>query len=102
MNKYDIIYSDDADNDLNNLFDVIFYDYAAPLTAYKYVEGIIETIKSLSVFPEAYPIRFNPSLSRYGINIRRVNYKKMAIIYNVIEDSVIIHRIMAGSAIIDV
>jgi plasmid stabilization system protein ParE len=102
MNTYHIVYSEEADEDLDNLFDVIVNEYKAPLTAFQYVEGIIETIESLSVFPEAYPIRFNSSFNRYGINIRRVNYKKMAIIYAITEDDVIIHRIMAGSAITDI
>ena len=101
MNRYNIVYSDDADYDLNNLFDVIFYEYAAPLTAYRYVEGVINTIKSLSVFPDAYPIRHNPSFAKYGVNVRRVNYKKMAILYTVCENTVYIHRVVAGSLIID-
>jgi plasmid stabilization system protein ParE len=99
MNRYDIVYSDDADRDLNNLFDVIFEEYAAPLTAYKYVEGVVNTVKSLSVFPEAYPIDYNQSLAQYGNEVRRINYKKMTIIYIVHNDTVYIQRIMAGSLI---
>ena len=101
MNTYDIVYSDDADNDLNNLFDAIFYEYSAPLTAYRYVSGVVETIKSLSVFLEVYPIEYCQSFAKYGDNVRRINYKKMTIIYTVSGQTVYIHRIMAGILITD-
>ena len=101
MIKYGIVYSDDADRDLNNLFDIIFYEYSAPLTAYRYVKGVIKTIKSLSVFPESYPIEYSQSFAKYGVNVRRINYKKMTIIYTVSEQVVYVHRIIAGSLITD-
>ena len=66
MKIYHIVYSEQADEDLNSLYDVIVSEYKAPLTAFRYVEGVIETIENLSIFPEAYPVRYNLSLSRYG------------------------------------
>jgi plasmid stabilization system protein ParE len=59
-------------------------------------------IKSLAKNPESYPIRFNLSLMQYGTDVRRINYKKMAIIYTVNDNTVDIHRIIASSLITDI
>jgi len=40
-------------------------------------------------------------LLKYGFFVRRINYKKMAILYTVYEDTVLIHRVVAGSMITD-
>jgi plasmid stabilization system protein ParE len=68
-------------------------------TAIRYLDGIFEKIKTLSKFHEAYPVRYNPSLLQYGINVRRIDYKKMAIIYTVNENTVYIYRVIASSLI---
>ncbi|MDR0371562.1 MAG: hypothetical protein LBH80_06895 [Prevotellaceae bacterium] len=46
---------------------------------------------------KSYPVQTNRSLLQYGINVRRINYKRLAIIYTVHEDIVYIHRIVASS-----
>ena len=96
MNTFEIEYLETAKRDLNNLFLTITFDYKAPITAYRYVQGIIDTIKTISKSPESFPIQ--PHL-RYGFNVRRINYKKMAIIYTVHGNVVYIHRIIAGTMI---
>jgi plasmid stabilization system protein ParE len=101
MSQYIISYSDEANRDLENLAYTISENYSSPLTAFRYVQGIIETINQMAKNPEAYPVRFNFSLLQYGINVRRINYKKMAIIYTVNNDIVYIHRIIASSLITD-
>ena len=100
MRKYEIVYSQEASEDLDNLFNAIIVDYQSPLTAFRYTQGIIDTIESLVIVPTAFAIRHNRSLQQYGFNVRRVNYKKMAIIYTISENIVFIHRIIAGSLII--
>jgi len=40
MKKFDVVYSKDADNDLQKLSDVIMYKYKAPLTAVRYLNGL--------------------------------------------------------------
>ena len=97
MKIYKIVYSQEAIADRNELFDVIRYDFHAPLTAFKYTQELIDTIKKLQFFPEAYPVQTQPALFRFGTNVRRINYKKMAIIYTIHSDLVYIHRIMAGA-----
>ena len=72
-----------------------------PQTSEKYVRELRTVIESLEHYPERYPIHQNLSLQQYGNNIRRVNYKKMAIIYTIDSLEVYVHRIMPASMIID-
>jgi plasmid stabilization system protein ParE len=99
MKKYFIDISEIARGDLRDLSYIITETYQSPLTAIRYLDGIFDKIKTLSKFPESYPVRQNLSLLQYGINVRRINYKKMAIIYTVNEDTVYIHRVIASSLI---
>ena len=97
--KYTIAYSEQADKDLDNLFDAITYDYLSPVTAFRYVQGVVETIEKMSCHPDLYPLRFNKSFFPFGQFVRRVDYKKMAILYTLFDDVVYIHRIIAASLI---
>lgn len=99
MKNYKVILSEDAEKDYENYVDTIIYIYNAPLTAAKHYKGIYETLKKLESNPNAYSLRNNKSLQKYGTNVRRINYKQMAIIYTVYEDTVYIYRIVAGSMI---
>ena len=99
MKRYQIVYSEDARQDFKELYQCIVYEYKAPLTAFRYIQEIIDTIRQLEKYPMIYPIRTNRSLLQYGFEVRRLNYKKMAIIYTIHDDVVFIHRIVAGSMI---
>jgi len=94
---YTILISDEAKSDMARLSDTIAYEFAAPITEIKYMRELKAVIKSLETNPECYPVRDNHFLFQYGTNVRRVNYKKMAIIYTIHNDLVYIHRIMAGA-----
>jgi plasmid stabilization system protein ParE len=85
--------------DLEELADAISFTYSSPMTSKRYMKELKAKIKALSKNPEAYPVRFNLSLLEYGINVRRVNYKKMAIIYTINGNTVYIHRVIASSLI---
>ena len=97
--RYSVFLSDDAEKDIIKLGDVIKHDYRAPVTAFKYVQGLLNTIKSLQKAPEAYLVQTNQSLQQYGQNVRRVNYKKMAIIYTVHNNIVYIQRIIPSTIV---
>jgi hypothetical protein len=100
MKKYDIKYSNISNNDLENLAYAIAVTYKSPLTSFRYVQGIINTINNkLRKNPKIYPIQFNQSLMQYGLFVRRVNYRKMAIIYTVNDHTVTIQRIIASALI---
>ena len=98
MKQFKIVYSEKAIADRENLFNTIVYEFHAPLTAFKYVQGLIDTIDKLKNFPEAFPIKPDVhSLMQYGSFVRTISFKKMTIIYTVHDDVVYIHRIVASS-----
>jgi len=99
--KYFVKLSNEAQTDFDNYIDHIMFEYAAPLTATQHHDEIIEELFELSQMPYKYSIRHNTSLRQYGIDVRRANYKKMAIIYTIHHEVVYIHRIIASSMITD-
>lgn len=101
MKKFDIVYSKDADNDLQKLSDVIMYKYKAPLTAVRYLNGLQKAIKRLSVIADALPYYSRPQLQKYGQNTKRINYKEMAIIFAIYGPIVYIHCIIPANTITD-
>ena len=92
-------FSSDALIDMNELSDTITYTYGMPKTAEKYMRGLYDEIDRIKKNPTLNTIRTNASLLQYGYNVRRANYKKMAIIYTINGDTVYIHRVIAGSMI---
>jgi len=46
MIKFEVILSEDADNDINGYTDFIINEYNSPLTALRNYEGLFETIFS--------------------------------------------------------
>ena len=99
MKNYSIVYSEKAINDVDDLFYFINNEYQSPITAKKYIKGIINTIEILSKQPESFSISYRKSIQQYGLDIRRVNYKKISILYSVRDELIYIHRIMASSLI---
>ena len=99
MGRYIIFLSDESKSDIDNLSDAIMYDYQAPVTAFNYVQRLLDTIFSLSNSPKSFPIQTSAFFLRYGTNVHRINYKKMAIIYTVHGDAVYIHRILPANLI---
>ena len=99
--KYTVFLSEHANIDLDDLEFVIKHEYKSPQTAFSYVQGLKNEIKKLELFAEIYPVRYETFYQQFGIEIRRINYKKMAVIYSVHSDFVYIHRIMAAALITD-
>ena len=99
MIKYAVVISEQARYDLNNLSEIIIYQYKAPVTAEKYLQGIYAEIAKLSHSAESYPVQTRKSLQQYGPYPRLINYKRMAIIYNAIGSTVIIRRIIPANTI---
>ena len=98
---YTVKLSADANAEFDNYIDHITYEYAAPITASKHHDEIIEALKLLERNPFINAVRDNISLKQYGSNVRRANYKKMAIIYTIHENVIYVHRILAGSLVTD-
>lgn len=102
MKQFQVVVSEEAKSDIDNLFDFIVTEYKSELTANRYINGLENTIQSLSQSAEIYRLQTAPFFAQFGNNIRRVNYKKMAIIYSVYEHYVYIQRIVASSIIPDI
>jgi len=99
MKKFDVVYSKDADNDLQKLSEVIMYKYKAPLTAVRYLNGLQKEIKRLSVIADALPYYTRPQIRKYGQNTKRINYKEMAIIFAIFGPIIYIHCIIPANTI---
>jgi plasmid stabilization system protein ParE len=97
----------EAHEDLGELAYAIAHSYGMPQTAEKYVRELRAKIKSLEQNPERYAARNYRFLQQYGVNVsllsgaevRRVDYKKMAILYTIHGSTVYIHRVVAASMI---
>jgi len=99
MVRYEIVFSEQANTDIQNLSDAIMYQYEAPLTAFRYVQGLLDEINKLKTNADTFSIQKQKSVFQYDSSVRRLNYKKMAIIYAVINRTVYILRIVPSSTI---
>ena len=99
MRSYTIRTSEQAHIDIENLHFYIFEICKSPITSKRYIEGLFHKMKSLAYSAESYPITSLKTILRYGYNARRINYKKMAIIYTVHQKTVLIHRVLPGALI---
>ena len=99
MNR-NIIISPEAEEDIEEVFNYIVYKVMAPETAVRYYMGIYDTIQNLSVIGAVLPKSQQPLLrTHYGKSVRTVCYKKMTIVYNIIENVVYVRRVLASSLI---
>ncbi|GHT00210.1 hypothetical protein FACS189421_11990 [Bacteroidia bacterium] len=99
MKQYKIQVSETAKQDIDDLYYFIVEEYDSLLTAKNYISGIKATIQSLSTTAEVYQIQNTTVLRLFGPNVRRINYKKMAIIYTVHGDVVLVHRVISAAII---
>jgi plasmid stabilization system protein ParE len=95
----EIFYLEQAKEDIAQLNDYIENRCLAPITAFRYIEGLRGRINWLRENAEVFPVV--PELSFImGFSIRRLNYEKMTILYSIEEDVVNIHRIIPQSMVI--
>lgn len=98
--KYSVRPLPTADADLDNLEQFIAEQCAAPLTAARQFELLYKNMNWLEEFAEL-PAVHVPLSIQYGKIMRTIPFgKKMAIVYEVEENIVYIHRIMPQSMII--
>jgi plasmid stabilization system protein ParE len=100
MKVYAVKISMQANSDIENLHSYIYEHCKSPLTAKRYVEGLYLRIKSLAHSAESFPISSQRSVLQYGFNARRINYKKIAIIFTVHDKTVLIRRLTPGTLIL--
>lgn len=99
MERFQVFLSEEAERDLQQYIDFIMWDCKAPLTALRHYEHLFNTLKSLEYMPERYAVQTGISFLRFEPNVRRINYKKMAIIFTIHGNIVYIHRIMPANLI---
>ncbi len=99
MKAYDIRISKQADIDIENLHIYISEICKSPITAKRYILGLYSAINSLSRSAENYPISSLRSILYYGYNARRINYKKMSVIYTIHNNIVLVNRVIPGAVI---
>ncbi|MCL2649972.1 MAG: type II toxin-antitoxin system RelE/ParE family toxin [Candidatus Azobacteroides sp.] len=97
--NYKLIITNSAQEDIDLYIDTIIYTYDAPITAKKHYDDLYNVFRKIEQCPMSNPIRYNSSFLQYGYNVRRVNYKKMAILYTVNGNNIYVHRVIAGSLI---
>ena len=99
MLRFEIVFSEQANIDIQTLTDTIIYEYKAPLTAFRYVQGLLDEIKKLKWIAALLPIQQSPYFLQYGLTVRRLKYKKMTVIYTLSGDKVYIQRVVPSSTI---
>ena len=97
MNHFKLRTTYQADFDIENLHFYIFEICKSPLTSRLYIEGIYSEILRLSFSADSFPVSTLNSVSKYGHNARRINYKKMSIVFTIHNDIVLIHRVIPAS-----
>lgn len=87
---------------MKELSNTIILEYKSPVTAIKYLRGIYDEFRWLQSNAESLKIQSSKSFTKSGLNIRRINYKKMAIIYSVAAKTVYVKRIIPAGTINDI
>ncbi|MDR2207226.1 MAG: type II toxin-antitoxin system RelE/ParE family toxin [Flavobacteriaceae bacterium] len=101
MRRYIVRITDSAFQDIENVHDYIAYELFEPITADKYIRGIYDAIRHLSFYGVGVAVSERESLLlQHGSTVRNINYKKMAIIYTVENETIIVQRIIAAALIL--
>lgn len=66
MERYNVVIAASARNDMDEIYEYIFYELSAPIAAVNQYERIATAILSLDIFPE----RIKIIDSEYGANIK--------------------------------
>ena len=94
--KYQVNLTQQAQNDLEHIFDYIADDSIKNAT--NFVLQIEKKVYSLEDFPERNP--YIPENEFFGTDYRHLTYKKYRIVYRIIEKSVFILRIFHGAKLL--
>ncbi len=99
MEQYQIVIGESANKDIVNLINAITYDYSSPLTAFRYLKGLYKEINSLAIGAESDSIQTSIFYRQYGFNVRKISFKKMSIVYLIVNQYVYIKAIIPTSSI---
>jgi plasmid stabilization system protein ParE len=99
MSRFNVFVTPTAKEDIDNLYDFIISEHKSLNTANRYIDGIENTINRLALYAELFRTQRLPQLSPLQGNIRRINYKKMAILYTVANNNVYVLRVIPAATI---
>ena len=99
MKNYTVRFSKSAREDMQVLFDYIALTCKSYKTANEYQQGLLNVINDLKKSADIFHTMKGKYSQQYGFNVRRINFKKMTIIYTVHGNIILIRRIIAGSLI---
>lgn len=91
--NYEIRITEKAENDIEQIYNYICTEYQSEDTAKNIISGILNGIESLNTFP------FRCSLFRLNERYRVLHYKSYNIIYEVLENKVIINSVLPSTMI---
>jgi hypothetical protein len=98
--RYKVRMLPEARADMHRLHDYIAFECFQEDTADRHLKGIQTTIDKLELIGGIIGVSLNKSLRRqYGDSVRTIMYKKMAIIYTVQGNIVLVRRVVAGKNI---
>jgi len=101
MQEFEILILDEANEDLEDVFAYIAYELKMPDTALTYYLGLLNKIFSLKTSANLFAPNTREFFTRrYGTEVYTINYKKMVIVYNIDENSVVIRRVMPASLVL--
>ena len=101
MRSYFVQITETAIKDIETIHNYIAYELFAPETADKYIKGVFDAINHLANYGGAVAVSQRESLlKKYGNTVRGINYKKMAIIYTLKNNTITVKRIIAGTLIL--
>ena len=100
MKVYKVVLSENAKNDIDDYIEYIYNEYKSPLTALRNYEGLFDVIKDLSTIAGSIKYCTIKSITdAYGISCKRVNFKKMTIIFSINNETVVIEAVLKQSII---
>ena len=100
MREFKIKLTDNAKYDILQVHDYIAYELYEPIAADKYFRGIYDAIRHLSLYGSSIAVSEREYLLyQFGPTVRNIIYKKMAIIFTIENNEIIIQKIIAASLI---
>ncbi|MDO5524427.1 MAG: hypothetical protein Q4G48_10335 [Bacteroidia bacterium] len=99
MKQRQVFIAPRAKHDILDLEYTIVNEYKAPQTAKTYVKGLYDVITKLSIYAESIRLSDKQDILRFGATARSIRYKKMAIIFTIHENHVVVRAVIPASLI---
>ena len=94
MRIYKVFIKESALSEIDSISDDILNIAKSISIAEKYIDGLYLEIQKLSIYGASLPFCRNEDIiAIYGKHIRRMNYKKIAVLFYVDNDNILIQEI---------